>query len=379
MSHNATWTTHMNYFTNHERDRQLRKVAILVSSLDEKLAEQILADLPAADAQAVRTAVDRLDHVDREEEDSIFDEFRSSTHSAKPTNTDGVELDASLLARIEEQEAGDSQKPAAQAPNRLSVLSDAEATTIVDALSREHPQTVAIVISRLDDTAAAKILTMLPPHLQVDVLKRLAELDPADEHSVQVVESHLAEWINHQRERKQRKTAGAELVQRILQGTPEDQRAVILSRLGSRLPEVARRFAQRETSSAQSVDSQSRSKVSTDPHSKSGSRGPISRPPVSKNSKPSIHPDIPTVADPLGELERADDAALLAALTQTDRQVVTLALAGASEELMKRILRRLPRRQAKDFRKRLRDVGPTRLSDMLSAQQQLAFNARSLA
>jgi flagellar motor switch protein FliG len=66
----------------------------------------------------------------------------------------------------------------------------------------------------------------------------------------------------------------------------------------------------------------------------------------------------------------------MAALTQTDREIVTLALAGASEELMNRILRRLPRRQAKEFRKRLRDIGPTRLSDMLAAQQQLAQNAR---
>jgi hypothetical protein len=45
---------------------------------------------------------------------------------------------------------------------------------------------------------------------------------------------------------------------------------------------------------------------------------------------------------------------------------------------MKRILRRLPRRQAKEFRRRLRDIGPTRLSDMLAAQQQLAHHALQL-
>jgi CelD/BcsL family acetyltransferase involved in cellulose biosynthesis len=91
---------------------------------------------------------------------------------------------------------------------------------------------------------------------------------------------------------------------------------------------------------------------------------------------PVPQPQVTTSANPLGELEKVDDATLMAALTQTDRQIVTLALAGASEELMNRILRRLPRRQAKDFRKRLRDIGPTRLSDMLAAQQQLAQNAR---
>ena len=39
-------------------------------------------------------------------------------------------------------------------------------------------------------------------------------------------------------------------------------------------------------------------------------------------------------------------------------------------------LRGLPRRQAKQFRKQLRAIGPTRLSEMLAAQQELVSHVQ---
>lgn len=381
----------MNRSRTNERDQQLRKVAILIASLDDALAERMLADMPAADAQAVRVAVDRLDHIDPEENRNIVDQFRRSashnTHLATPHSTDlhstesqsveprsieprsieGVELDASLLARIEQQDSNDWENPPEKNCSTLAALTDAEAATIVDALSREHPQTVAVVISRLEHVAAAKILTLLAPYLQVEVLERVAELDPTDQQSVQVVESHLAQWIHQQRQRKKRMAAGADFVQRILQNTPEKDRAAILTRLDNRNSELAGRLGRPEGNAG-------RSTVPT-PRSKVGKKRFIAKP---QAAKPIPQPPVTTSADPLGELERVDDATLMTALTQTDRQIVTLALAGASEKLLSRILHRLPRRQAKEFRKRLRDIGPTRLSDMLAAQQQLTHNARQL-
>ena len=102
----------MNPSKANKRDRQLRKVAILIASLDDALAERMLADMPTPDAQAVRAAVDRLDHVDPDEECNIVDQFRRSTRLATPHSTEGVELDASLLARIEQQDSSDWEKPA---------------------------------------------------------------------------------------------------------------------------------------------------------------------------------------------------------------------------------------------------------------------------
>ncbi len=368
----------MNRSRTNERDRQLRKVAILIASLDDALAEQMLAEMPAADARAVRAVVDRLDQVDADEERDIVEEFRRGTRPATPHDTEGVELDASLLARIEQQDSSDWQQAVESGRSPLTELSDAEAVTIVDALSREHPQTVAVVISRLDQVAAAKILSLLSPYLQVEVLERVAELDPADQQSLQVVESHLSQWINQQRRRTERMAAGAELAQRILQGTSPEDRAAILTRLDSRNPKLAERFGRRANGPGRTPEPPPTRKTTKKQFNRSASYRRATEPTAPTMPSPVPQPQAADSTDPLGELEQLDDATLMSALTQTDRQIVTLALAGASEQLMNRILRRLPRRQAKEFRKRLRDIGPTRLGDMLSAQQKLAQNARQL-
>jgi flagellar motor switch protein FliG len=361
----------MNRMLQNERERQLRKAAILVASLDDALAERMLADLPPDDAQAVRTVLTRLDAIDPEEQSDVVDQFRRSSRVSSPHRTEGVELDASLLARFEQpsSDAWETSlvKPPVESlgverPAPWETLSDAEAETIVDALSQEHPQTIAVVISRLEHVAAAKLLSKLSPSLQTEVLGRLAELDPADEHSIKVVESHLAQWIHRQRERKQRLAAGVELVARILQSTPAGERTVILTRLGSSHPDLARRIGQPTTVRRPSVEV----KIDDRPNAR---YKPLPKP---------TPPPLPSITDPLGELERLDDATLMTTLTQAERQTVMLALAGASEELMSRIVHRLPRRQAKQFRRQLRSIGPTRLSDMFAAQQELARHARQL-
>lgn len=356
----------MNRLQQDERERQLRKAAILVASLDDAMAERVLSDLPAADAQAVRFAVARLDSIDPDEQSDVCDQFRRSTRSATPRHTDAVELDASLLARLDEPSRGDWQAETVKPSSPWSGLSDAETATIVEALSQEHPQTAAIVISRLEPAAAAQILGQLPVPLQTDVLGRLAHLDPADEHSVKVVESQLSQWITRQRERKERLAAGAELVGRILESTPAQERTVILARLGSANPELALRVGQPAVALANAPP---------EPTLKPRGIKKLFRPAraAQSQSKPATQAQI---ADPLAELEEHDDATLVAALTRTSPEVVTLALAGASDELLKRVLSRLPRRQAKQFRKSLREIPPTRLSDMLAAQQELAQQAR---
>jgi flagellar motor switch protein FliG len=373
MKTDAQEMTPMNRMQQNERERQLRKAAILVASLDDVLAERMLADLPSDDARAVRLAVSRLESIDPEEQNDILDQFRRSTRLAAPRFSEGVELDASLLARIEQHGTDAWETSVVMPPAPWEMLTEAEAAAIVDALSREHPQTVAVVISRLEHAAAAQILSQLSSHLQIEVLGRLAELDPADQQSIQVVESHLALWIQRQRERKHRLAAGVELVGRILESTPTGQRTAILTRLGSSNPELAGKIGPPTRSCIAAADSRQTAANVV----KKRFDSEISHKPSPLPRLPSL-PPAPTIADPLGELERLDDATLMATLTQSDRQAVTLALAGASEELMKRILRRLPRRQAKEFRRRLRDIGPTRLSDMLAAQQQLAHHALQL-
>ena len=352
---------------NSDRQQQLRKVAILVATLDKPLAERLLADLPAREEDAVRKMVERLGEIDPEEYRAVVADFRQGLAPPPKTATeplqtkmDGVELDPSLLARIADDDFSAAMPEIQQSASPWQTLSDADASTLVEMLSAEQPQTIAVVLSRLETSRSAELLTKLSPTLQTEVLTRLADLDPADEQTLEVVASQLAQWLKGHQQRRQRMDAGRDLVQRILQETPDSQRAVLLTRLSKQNPVLA-------------------GNLSAEPHAKlSVARQSFTQPATYQPKPRMTAPQIDTQSeeatessDPLMDLESLDDQGLLRALRQADRQTVMLALAGASESLMKRIVKDLPRRKANQFRQQVRTMGPMRLSDMVTAQREL--------
>ena len=376
----------------------LRKVAILVSSLDKQWAKRILADLPVEAVKEVLAIAEQLGTIDPTEQREIVKEFRRSMAAelvaSEPTPSvstpqalstpQGVELDASLLARFESEqqqpahEAGTyGQTPLAAhaplSPSRPDAISNANPGLIADMLIKEHPQTIAVALSRFEHQGAADVLALLPTELQAEVLSRIADLDRADPQTLQVVESQLAEWLNQQEQRKQRMADGAEMVQSILRKSPQGEGQTLLTRISRLKPELAGQLENCFQSENQTIQR----KLSLERERRTmtlASSPPTIRAP--RELPPFEAP--PRLANPMAALERADDQTLLAVFSQTENRTVMLALAGASEALLKRMLRGMPRRDAKQFRKQLRAMGPTRLSDMLSAQQELAHQIQQM-
>jgi flagellar motor switch protein FliG len=72
------------------------------------------------------------------------------------------------------------------------------------------------------------------------------------------------------------------------------------------------------------------------------------------------------------ELIELSDPSLAALLRDVDANILALALVGSRDEFIDRICSQMPRRTAKEFRRRLQQIGPTRLSDVEAAQQNVA-------
>ncbi|MDZ4658920.1 MAG: FliG C-terminal domain-containing protein [Bythopirellula sp.] len=340
---------------NTTHDKSLRKVAILVASLDETWSERILASLPPQQARSVRQQVDQLTDVDPDEQREIVAEFRQSLVQPREQNSTGVELDASLQERIDH----DDYAPARMKRHvPLEAVSAGEAAYLVEMLQGESSQTVAVVLSRLDADRAAELLSHFAPAQQADILERLGELDSTDEQSVRVVEAQVAQWLTAQRRRKERMTAGREMVEQIMSRTSGRTGLSEATVIAARLPQPTSAIASeyRQAAKREVLFPQVRyERVS----------------PAPKNtSPPNPFADL-TSSECLARLEKLTDSTLLAALTHCEAQVVSLALLGVSEKLLKRVLRGLNRHEAKQFRQQLRDMGPTRISDILAAQQEV--------
>jgi hypothetical protein len=71
-------------------------------------------------------------------------------------------------------------------------------------------------------------------------------------------------------------------------------------------------------------------------------------------------------------LVHLETAALNAVLREVDANVLALALAGSRDELVDRITSQMPKRTGRVFRRELRSLGPTKLSDVETAQRIVA-------
>lgn len=345
-------------------DKQFRKAAILLASLEDDMAEQLLAGMPSTEVEQVRLALQELEDVEADEQDDILAEFHRSRQQPASVPTEGVELDPSLLARFEQPDDGVYNPQQKVNQTGLDSLSDTEAETIVEILIKEHPQTIALVISRLTHQAAGKLVSLLSADLRHDVLDRVAQLDPAEESSAEIVEAHLSCWIREHRQKSQRIAAGTELVQKILENTPRHESNIVEGRICREHPRPTGAFGKIEPTPQPAdrniVRTYKKKRYIPYPPSK-----------TSESETAAKYRDIDT-DDPLQILETTDDATLTTALTNLDTSIVTLALAGASEKVMSRVLSRLPRRQAKRLQSQLRTIAATRLGDMFDAQMQLA-------
>ena len=409
---------------SYSNQQRLRKAAILVASLDEPSAQRLLAKLPPAEAAALQRAVDELGGIDPEETDDVLQEFRLSNSAAAQLSEgvvaqwsdaeadspwDAPEVYASFGRRpnLDDTEEQAASFPADPTPvggaspdthdtqaRAFAFLREADKRMVAKWLLRENPQTVAVVISQLAAEVAADLLVELPGSLQADVLERLADTQPADHQTLQVVESHLSAWLEEHRLREERQSQGSELVRQIVANTPDKQREELIRQLGRRNESLAQScrtqpnpqppidnvpdekpnepaFVAQQATDLASALMQSRE---ADPASEWAEAPPAVEPPATVTID-FAHGE----ANPMESLNAVSDHVLLETLRQADPQIAMLALGGADAKLLSRILGQLNRRQARQFRRQLRCFEPTRLSDLLRAQHEFVQLARQIA
>lgn len=315
---------------NHN-SRNLRKAAVLLTSLDEERAAAILAQMAPAQASAVRRAMDRLGYVDASERDEVIEEFFRLGPLLPTRDAGGIELtdprcaEYAALAPLD-----DRGHHARHADLSSNVLAEASAEALAVFLSREQPQTIAVLISHLSSRRAAEVLAALPAELQVDVARRVVELDEPDPAVLREIERDLHTWFTQHAAAERRRIAGLTALGNILEAAPPGTRQHILAGLGQR-------------------------KSSASSH-----RQP---------SPPSL-----TFAD----LEQLDARSLGAVLRRAHGEVLVLALTGARAEFVDRAVEQFPPTKAQLLRRALGHLGPTRLSDIEEAQRQLTQLAEQM-
>ncbi len=305
----------------------LRKAAVLVASLDRTAADALLNQMSPEQSQRLRRALVELGPIDPAEQSEVIEDFFRIGPLVPEKFPAGVDLDSRLADELGFAAAGGSvATPRVSHDHNLApfrFLHETSGAELARYLEREHPQTIAVVVSHLPPERGADVLANLPASLQAEVARRLVDLEAADPDVVREVERGLQSWLAENVRSQQRRRAGLAALEGILQAADDRTQQKILSNLEVRDEQLVRRL------------------------------GPRRR-------------QLPTFDD----VEQWDDASLALLLGRTDAEVIILALAGSSHEFVERVLAILPRPQAKALRYAIEHLGPTPLSDLEAARGQ---------
>lgn len=158
----------------------VERAAILLMSLGEADAAQVLKHMDAKEVQRVGAAMAQLSAVSRDEIGSVVSKF-----SEELSQQSSVGLDSGQYVRNVLTEALGEDKAngivdrilGARTGRGLDALKWMEPKSVAEVLRREHPQIAAIVMAYLDSDQAASVLTLMPENLRGDLIMRIAKLE----------------------------------------------------------------------------------------------------------------------------------------------------------------------------------------------------------
>jgi flagellar motor switch protein FliG len=338
----------------------IRKAAILISTLDHRVADQLLERMSDEQAALVRSVAAELDEIPEDERQLVMQEFLGTGSSNDPADDDGIELDEELARKLAAGERFAERPRTTSEPEEppFRFLCEAEIDSIARHLEHENPQIIAVVIAHLPPRHAAELLKHFEPQLQASLLRRIAELDTTDRDVVREVEKHLRMLLHDDLRVAKNRAIGLSTVASILTAAGET-RGQLISSLTRHDRQLAHQL-----------------------------RDPVAKPVRAPIPKPH-EPTTPArsladldAATPAGvtfeQLSRLSDPELAMVFRESDSKLALLALAGATPEFVDRLLKNLPTREAKTLRRAMEQLGPLRLNDIEQAQITIAQIASRL-
>ena len=158
----------------------VERAAILLLTLGESEAAEILKHMGAKDVQRLGRSMAELNNVSRDEVRNVLGAFTSTLESQTSLGVSNDEFVRRVLVNaLGEDKANSLMDRISLGTQRkgLDALKWMDARAVADLVRYEHPQIVAIILSYLESEHAAEVLSSLPEAMRGDLIMRVATLD----------------------------------------------------------------------------------------------------------------------------------------------------------------------------------------------------------
>jgi len=171
-----------------------RKAAILVLQLDRAASARVLSHLSDAELEDLATEIARAGDVGPEISAAVLKEFGMLQASGGTMVRGGMEQSRELLmAALGENRAGAilDRLSTTMIDPPFKFLQHADARQLLNFISDEHPQTIALVLAHVPAPLASKVLAGLDSQLQSEVAHRIATMDRTSPDIISQIEASL--------------------------------------------------------------------------------------------------------------------------------------------------------------------------------------------
>ena len=216
------------------------KVAALLLAMGKPLASRLLKHFNPAELKLITRSAAALGAVSVQTLEELVEELAEQFSRGVDLHATATEVEHLLggvlppdqVAEIMSDVLGNSNSSTWM---RLSGLPDKD---LADYIAKEHPQTAALILTRLTSETAAKVLALLPRDLRHSLARRMLSLRTVSEPTIHILETKLRDdlLLNAERNAAGRsQTRVADILNRL---TPE-QAEEVLANIAEAKPEDA--------------------------------------------------------------------------------------------------------------------------------------------
>lgn len=308
------------------------RAAILLMSLGEKDAADVLKHMGPKEVQRVGAAMANLSNISKVQVGEVLEEFTRivNEQTSLGIGTDDYIRKVMVQALGEEKASGLIDRILLGRNSKgLEALKWMDPRAVAEIIRLEHPQIQAIVMSYLDADHAAEVLSHLSERIRADVLMRIATLDGIQPTALQELDEILERQFAGNSSVKSSSVGGVKTAANILNFMDSNTEGTLMD-------------------SIRDADAELGQKIQ----------------------------DLMFVFDNLAEV---DDRGIQALLREVSSESLIVALKGAEDTVKEKILKNMSKRAAEMLRDDLEARGPVRLSEVESAQKEILAIARRMA
>jgi flagellar motor switch protein FliG len=219
---------------------ELRKAAVLLMSLPQENAADLLGKLDAKQVESVSIEIAKLGVISAEEQSDVIHEFAECNPAAMGVESGGLDLAKQLVGRALGKKAGDTLDNMQQQIEALpfGFLKSVDSQNLLTFIIDEHPQTIALILSHLSAAKGAEILAGLPSDRQLSVIRRVATMGQTIPEIIQEVERGLENRMASVMSQSFENAGGVQSVAEMLNVTDRATERSLLENLSQEDPDL---------------------------------------------------------------------------------------------------------------------------------------------